>query len=89
MLSEDTRELDAGDAEVLNEDLPQVLLRLDLDREGSLKLLLGDEATLEEDGADQPRRDRIGRTHVDIHRQSLVRAIDRASEFPAAEHVRS
>ena len=89
LLCEHARELDAGDAEVLNEDLPEMLLRLDLDRESSLELLLGDEAALEENGADKPRRDWIRRTHEEIHRQSLVRAIDRANEFPAAEHVRS
>ncbi len=37
---------------MLDEDLAEVLLRLDLECESSLKLLLGNEPALEEDGAD-------------------------------------
>ena len=85
LLREHARELDAGHAEVLDEDLSEVLFRLDLDRKSSLELLLGNEAALEEDGADQPGRNWIRRTHVPIHRQSLVRAIGRFLKSQAAE----
>ena len=66
LLGERAREVEPLDAELLDEDLAQPIAGRTLLRERKLQLLLGDEAFLDEDGADQP-----GRNGRRIHGRSI------------------
>ncbi len=58
LLGEGAREVEPLDAELLDQDLAEPLARRALLLEGELELLLGDEALLDEDRADQTGGDR-------------------------------
>ena len=64
LLGEHARELEARDAEFRHDDLAQALAGLRLLLERELELFLRDEALLDEEGADQARRDGRGCFHI-------------------------
>ena len=64
LLREHARELEAGDAELRNDDLAQPLAARLLLLQGKLELFLRDEPLLDEEGADQARRHGRGRFHI-------------------------
>ncbi len=82
LLGEHARELDPRDAERGHEHLADHLAGALLDDERLLELLLGDEATLDEDLADQTGREDSRLAHWTGYRQSPVRTTALAQHPP-------